>query len=308
VKSVSSFTENKQKKMPWIQITATTNKSNIESLEEIMLAFGALSVTLSDAEDQPQYEPLPGETKLWDQTIVTGLFETDAPVDEIKAQILQHKLIQSTAQLNIEDLADQAWERCWMENFKPMKFGQNTWICPTGFQVEEPASCIIDLDPGLAFGTGTHPTTALCLTWLDRNAPSGQTVIDFGCGSGILAIAAIKQGAHHCFATDIDPQAIEATLSNAEKNHVKQSLSCVLPDTFHPDQNADLVLANILSDTLIRFAEQLSNYLKPGGSIVLSGILIEQIEQVTAVYDQYFQLDTPQTMDEWALVSGKKRF
>jgi len=288
----------------WQQVTVRVNKSQTEPVEDALLNLGACSVTFSDAEDQPQYEPAIGETKLWDATNVTGLFEDHAPLLDIQTHLLSEQLITSANEVQLETLEDQVWERAWMKDFKPMQFGEKLWICPTGFTVDATDALIIDLDPGLAFGTGTHPTTALCLEWLDRNPPTNKTVIDYGCGSGILAIAAAKLGATQCAAVDIDPQAIEATLINAENNQVTQHIACYLPEQFQPFK-ADTLIANILAAPLVTFAELFSTLIKPGGQIALSGILEEQTNMVLEAYHPYFNLQPLKQQGDWILITGE---
>jgi len=290
----------------WVQVVITVEKHATEKIEDALLQFGALSVTFSDALDQPQYEPLPGETKLWDLTQVTGLFEDHAPTDAIQAHLLTQALISTETAVKTETLEDQVWERAWLKDFKPMKFGQSLWICPTGFEVEDSAATVIDLDPGLAFGTGTHATTALCLTWLDENPPVQQHVIDYGCGSGVLAIAALKLQASHCTAVDIDPQALQASVANAVKNQVEARLSCVLPADFTAF-SADVLLANILAEPLIHMADLFASLVKPQGQIVLSGILSEQADGVCQAYAPYFSLDPVQHQADWVRLSGCRK-
>ena len=284
----------------------TVDKPSVEKIENALLQFGALSVTFSDALDQPQYEPLPGETKLWDRTQVTGLFENQAPTQTIQSYLSTHGLIATADAVTTEVLQDQVWERAWLKDFKPMKFGQSLWICPTGFEVEDNLATVIDLDPGLAFGTGTHATTALCLEWLDQHPPRQQQVIDYGCGSGILGIAALKLQARHCTAVDIDPQALEASAANAQKNHVEARLTCCLPNAFQAF-SADIVLANILAEPLIQLADTFVQLVKPEGHIVLSGILHEQADAVGQAYAPYFSMDPIQRKGDWVRLSGQRK-
>ncbi|MBX9704977.1 MAG: 50S ribosomal protein L11 methyltransferase, partial [Gammaproteobacteria bacterium] len=203
--------------MNWQQIHITTTKEVAALVEDVLLELGSLAVTYQDAANQALFEPAPDETPLWDHVELTALFGEDADLTAVIAT-LSHQF--PTLDCEVEYLADQEWERAWLKDFKPMQFGSNTWICPTGFDAPDPEAINILLDPGLAFGTGTHPTTALCLTWLDQNDIQGQTVIDYGCGSGILAIAALKHGASEVIAIDHDPQALIATRDNAERNNL----------------------------------------------------------------------------------------
>src|SRR5690606_25394554 len=203
-----------------------------------------------------------------------------------------------------EEIADQDWERSWMDNFKPMRFGRRLWIVPSWHEAPEPDAVNLLLDPGLAFGTGTHPTTALCLEWLDSQGLDGLQVIDFGCGSGILAIAALLLGADRVTGTDIDPQALEASRDNAQRNQLAdERLPLYLPADM-PAEPADILVANILAGPLVSLAPQLTGLVKPGGRIALSGILAEQTEEILAAYRDAFELDPVADKDGWLRVSG----
>jgi len=294
--------------MPWIQLTFLTNKNSSEKAEQALLDAGALSVTFRDAEDNPILEPGPGETPLWEDIILTGLFDADADTESLKEKIKSS--LGKTLALKIEPLEDKDWVRAWMDDYKPMQFGERLWVCPKHLPVPNPQATNLMLDPGLAFGTGTHPTTALCLQWLDANSVSGKQIIDFGCGSGVLAIAALLLGASHCDAVDIDPQAITASMDNAQENNVAEKLDLYLPDAFAEKVNAkeyDLVLANILAGPLTELAEQLSTYCKAGGDIVLSGILESQASKIVEAYSPWFELEPIAVKDEWIRVTGKKK-
>ncbi len=205
--------------MPWLQIRLHCAPDNVPELEDILLDCGSMVVTLEDVNDTPVYEPLLNTTPLWKQTRITGLFEADVDVEKIQP-ILEEKARQlnATFHMKIEILEDKDWEREWMESYQPIKFGQRLWVCPSWRDVPEPNDVNLMLDPGLAFGTGTHPTTALCLTWLDSIDCQDKTIIDYGCGSGILGIAGLLLGANNMIGVDIDPQAVQATQANAERN------------------------------------------------------------------------------------------
>jgi len=290
--------------MPWIQLILEVDKSSNDKAEQALLDAGALSVTLKDAEDNPVLEPAPGETPLWDKLILIGLFDADIDTKSLE-QNIQHQLgIQYP--LRIEQLEDKDWVRAWMDNYQPMQFGKHLWVCPRHLQPPEPDAINLMLDPGLAFGTGTHPTTALCLQWLDQADLKNKTVLDFGCGSGVLAIAALMLGAKHCDGTDIDPQALQASEDNAKENFVLDKLSVMQPENV-PQQQYDMVLANILAGPLVELAAKLSNYCKLGGDIVLSGILENQAQSVLDAYSPWFDLDAPATQDEWVRITGKKK-
>lgn len=291
--------------MPWNQIRLRALREHSEALEDLLLELGAMSVTFSDAEDNPVLEPAPGETPIWPELILTALFEADANV-ELVISALENSIHPFT-DLQSETLEDQDWERAWMDDFQPMQFGKHLWICPSWQEPPDPEGINLMLDPGLAFGTGTHPTTALCLEWLDAHPPKGQLVIDYGCGSGILAIAALKLGARHCWGIDIDPQALTASRDNAEKNDVSDAHFYVAEPDGLPPVTADLVIANILSGPLVELAPELNALVKPGGHIVLSGILQEQADSVLTAYSQWFEMQTPVTREDWVRLEGIKR-
>lgn len=272
--------------MSWLEVRIEIREQQLEELEDQLLELGALAVTLTDSEDHPVLEPAVGETPLWPKLTVTGLFSRDASKESISVSLSRMDFIQHVSAIRFSTLEDQQWERSWMERFKTMRFGKNLWIVPSTTEKTDyptdPDATIIHLDPGLAFGTGTHPTTALCLEWIDGEEFTGKTVIDYGCGSGILAIAAALKGAKIVYAIDNDPQAILATDENARRNKVSQQLSCALPGQELP--RADIILANILTGPLIELAPKLTTQLKAGGKIVLSGIIEEQQGQVALAY------------------------
>lgn len=292
--------------MSWIQVHLTTDKEKAPLIELLFENMGALSVTLGDAEDEPLLEPKPGELPLWKQTRVTGLFSGETNPDELRSAINQTLDSEVTKQLELERLEDQVWERAWMDDFHPMPFGEKLWICPAGKKPPNPDAIIVELDPGLAFGTGTHPTTALCLEWLDGTPLNNKVIIDFGCGSGILSIAALRLGAKEVIAIDHDSQALEASAANAEKNGVLERLNIVHGSEI-PQQSADIVVANILAGTLIDLQPQLAAHTKPGGKIILSGILAEQAEAVSQAFAVVFDMQPPKQLDDWVLLEGRRR-
>lgn len=299
--------------MSWLQFVFDTTKEQVPALEDALLELGALSVTLQDnipdtGVDEPIYEPTRGETPLWQQTKLLALFDADTDADAVAAG-----LIASFGPLptwRAEILADQAWERTWMDDFKPMQFGQRLWICPSWAEPPEPEAVVLRLDPGLAFGTGTHPTTALCLQWLDQQPLAGCTVLDYGCGSGILAIAALLLGADKAIAVDNDPQALIATRDNAERNGIDpERLAICLPeaiDQYMTPASADVTLANILAGPLQQLAPELTRLTRSGGWVVLSGILAEQANTVALAYRQAFAMHGPTLSGDWARMEGKK--
>lgn len=289
--------------MPWLQIHLTVDKSQAPLIELLFENLGAEAVSLGDAGDEPMLEPGPGETPLWQATRVTGLFAGDSDPDALRSAIDQALSTDTSRSLTLERLADRDWERAWLDQFQPMRFGRRLWICPSGHQVDAPDAVVVDLDPGLAFGTGTHPTTALCLGWLDAFDLHGKTVIDFGCGSGVLAIAALKLGAAQAIAVDHDPQAVIATRDNAIRNGVADRLEVLHSDDFGSPQ-ADLVLANILANVLIELAPQIGALVAPGGRLALSGILAEQADEVARAYAGAIDFGEPRLYDGWALLQG----
>lgn len=292
--------------MPWIQIKINSSGAHAETLSDALMDIGAVSVTFQDTHDTPVYEPLPGETRLWGDTDVIGLFDAETDMAVITAELEQHPLLGAGFRHRIEQIEDKDWEREWMENFHPMRFGERLWICPSWRDVPDPDAVNVMLDPGLAFGTGTHPTTSLCLTWLDGLDLKGKTVIDFGCGSGILAIAALKLGASQAIGIDIDPQAIQASRDNAERNDVSDRLSLYLPHQQPDNLQADVVVANILAGPLRELAPLISVLPKSGGHLGLSGVLESQAESVCEAYASEFTLDPVAVKEEWCRITGIK--
>ncbi|WP_127960022.1 50S ribosomal protein L11 methyltransferase [Serratia microhaemolytica] len=292
--------------MPWIQLKLNTTGSQAESLSDALVESGAVSVTFQDSHDNPVFEPLPGETLLWGDTDVIGLFDAQTDMDEVVAILEQHPLLGAGFHKKIEQIEDKDWEREWMDNFHPMRFGQRLWICPSWREVPDPDAVNVMLDPGLAFGTGTHPTTSLCLQWLDGLDLSGKTVIDFGCGSGILAIAALKLGAARAIGIDIDPQAIQASRDNAERNGVSAQLDLYLSKDKPADLYADVVVANILAGPLRELAPVISELVKPGGVLGLSGVLATQAIAVAQAYQDKFSLEPVAVNEEWSRITGRR--
>ncbi len=291
--------------MPWIQLKLYTTPDKAEPVSDLLGALGATAVTFEDASDQPIFEPDPGETKLWNNTRIIGLFEAEHDMDKVVTTLQTTLENPDSYHININPLEDKDWERAWMDSFKPIRCGKRLWICPSWHTPEDMDAVNVMLDPGLAFGTGTHPTTGLCLQWLDKHPPINKTVIDFGCGSGILAIAAALLNAKRVKAVDHDPQAILATNDNAEKNNVAQRINAFLPKDFSSDP-VDVMLANILANPLLELAPQLAEWVKPGGQIVLSGILKEQAEEVRQRYLEWFDMSPPATQEEWVRLEGIK--
>ncbi len=292
--------------MAWLQLSLVVTREQAPLAEALFESLGALSVTFGDAGDSPLLEPPPGSTEIWDSTRVTGLFAGDSDAQDLRSRIAQTLAPEISRSLRLERLEDQAWERAWMDAFHPMQFGQRLWIRPSGRAVDSPEAVVLDLDPGLAFGTGTHPTTALCLRWLDGATLTGSRVLDYGCGSGVLAIAALKLGAAQAVGVDYDPQALEASLDNARKNVVADRLSLHDPDSL-PAGPYDLVLANILARTLVELAPRLSTLVRPGCALVLSGMLTEQTTAVRTAYASEMEMAQTLEQDGWALLALRRR-
>jgi len=290
--------------MPWVQIKLRTKKKFSDELDALLLEQGAVSISYADAEDNPVLEPAPGETPVWPELIITALYDAEVDTDNILRTLEASGLPHSD--LSIEALPDQDWERAWMDDFKPMRFGERLWICPSWLEPPEPDAINLMLDPGLAFGTGTHPTTALCLQWLDAHPPQDALVIDYGCGSGVLAVAALKLGARHCWGVDIDPQALDATKANAEKNGIPPAHLYVAEPDDLPPIKADLLIANILSGPLVELAPSLTHLVKAGGQLILSGILEEQATSVIEAYTPWFEMQAPVGKEEWVRLEGRR--
>ena len=292
--------------MPWIQLRLQANEETAEKYSDWLVACGSQAVTFIDAQDTPIYEPLPGDEVIyWHNTVVMGLFEASHDMDKAIAYLKSIHPDGAQMQYKLEQLEDKDWEREWMDNFHPMKFGNRLWICPSWREVPEPDAVNVMLDPGLAFGTGTHPTTALCLTWLDSLDLTGKTVVDFGCGSGILSLAALKLGAEKVIGIDIDPQALQASLENAKRNGVEDRLELYLPKD-QPEFKADVVVANILAGPLKELAPVIMDYVGDNGLLALSGILEEQGEGLQQLYGQWCRMDAIAVQDEWVRLSGTR--
>lgn len=294
----------------WLQLVCFTHQQHHEAIENVMEAANALSITWQDAADTPVLEPLPGETPLWNDLIITALFDFDTDLSALTSQLRENKQAWQIEDFLIETIEDQDWERVWMKNFHPMKFGQNLWIYPSNHEIPEDQSVKILLDPGLAFGTGTHPTTALCLEWLDQNQPKDKMAIDYGCGSGVLALAAIKLGAKKVIATDIDPQALTATQDNMQRNNIADNLI----ERYLPDQmdainfeGVDLVLANILCGPLLELYPQLSSLTRSAGKLVISGLLSEQADELINTYSESFGDFEIKEKEGWVRISATRK-
>ncbi len=297
--------------MKWLQIHITVEQAQVDFTETLLESLGAVSVTLDDAENQDLLEPLPGETPLWNKVIVTGIYaqEDDEEIDVAALETFIRTQL-PTEPMRSEFMEDQEWERTWMDAYEPIKIGEKYWIVPEWMEPPEADAVNIKLDPGLAFGTGNHASTFLCLQWLGKTDVKDKIVIDYGCGSGILAVAALLLGAKKVYATDIDPQAVLATQQNAELNGVLDNLYVGLPDEFYEslkDQKADVFVANILAGPLMMLAPQFATLVKPESEFALAGVIQEQVEEVSSVYSEFFDILQVETRDEyWCRISGKR--
>lgn len=290
--------------MAWRQYTYELTEANRERVEDALLAAGACAVTLQAQTDEPIFEVEPSDRPLWNAIKLTALIDVSLDHDAFLLNV-NAALGETINPCHSELLADKDWTREWMTHFKPIQCGQRLWIVPSWHTPPQATAVNLILDPGLAFGSGTHPTTKMCLQWLDANVSSGNTVIDYGCGSGILAIASLLLGAQHALACDIDPQAIIATNDNAERNRIADGqLSSLICEAVEPETNADIVIANILANPLIGLSDTLGTMLKSRSQLVLSGILENQADAVIAAYRPYLTLDVTNSDDGWVLLSG----
>ena len=295
--------------MPWIQISVTASGENYQNVEDTLLALGAQSVTFKDAADNPILEPQPGETPLWQDVIVTGLFDDRLDPETLCSELAQ-QLGDDGHRIEISTLADQDWTRAWMNSYEPMQFGKRLWVCPKHLDPPQSQAVNLRLDPGLAFGTGTHPTTALCLSWLDSHVlprSDYRNVLDYGCGSGILAIAAVLLGAGHADCVDIDEQALQATRDNADANRVADRITSCKPEMLPENNRYQLVMANILSGPLTKLAPALARYCSAAGDIVLSGILSEQADGVREAYSEFFDFQATEKLEDWVLLHATRK-
>ena len=292
--------------MSWIQLKLDTTPEQSSALEDLLLECGACAVTYQDGCDQPLYEPDLGTTPLWSNLRLFGLFTADTNMDEVIAQ-LNDTVPGSYSAHRVEIVEDKDWEREWMTHFHPMQFGERLWVCPSWKEIPDSDAVNLMLDPGLAFGTGTHPTTALCLKWLDAQDLEGKQVIDYGCGSGILAIAALLLGAKHAVGVDTDPQALEASRDNVDRNKIEDKKLHVYYPKDTPDTLADVMVANILAGPLVSLAETLAQHTAPGGKLALSGILAEQADDVLTAYSEWFTMDPVTELDGWVRLSGSRK-
>jgi len=292
----------------WQEWVLETHSDRVELLEDWFFAQGALAVSLEDNADEPLLEPGPGETPVWQNVKVTALFAGDFDLEPVR-EALPRELLAENSRSDITALPDRAWERVWMDEFSPIQMGPRLWICPSWSEPPDSSAINVYLDPGLAFGTGTHATTAMCLSALDDAIRGGERVVDFGCGSGILAIAALRLGAASALGVDNDPQALTATRDNAERNQIEpESIAVVLPGDAAIatwTNRSDLVVANILAGPLLGLAGELMTLMKPGGRLMLTGVLSEQAPELIERYASV-NLEISKTRDGWVLLTGQK--
>jgi len=291
--------------MQWIQLIIPCSRLHSADVESAALEAGALSVTLQDAADQPILEPAVGETPLWDDCVMTALFSSKIDTNNVNEQMTTY--LSGTINARWEQLEDKDWSQEWKQHFQPLKCGDRLWICPSWIAPPDLNAVNLSLDPGLAFGTGSHPTTHLCLRWLDQQDLKGKIVIDYGCGSGILGIAALLLGAKQVIAVDNDPQALLASRDNAQRNNIVASrLSTYLPDDVPATICADVMVANILASPLISLAPKLCAMTKPKGLLCLAGLLENQIDAVSKPYLEQFTFSSPSIESEWAQLGAQK--
>lgn len=290
----------------WSEVSISVSREEVPAVESALQQLGVLAVTLEDDESHPVIEPGPGVTPLWPSVNVRGLFEPDVDRSQVLAALQAVTATDRLDPIRWRAVEDMEWERAWMERFEPMQFGRRLWVVPSGMPAPSgPGNTVVHLDPGMAFGTGTHPTTALCLEWLDGQNLESATVVDYGCGSGILGIAAARKGAAQVICVDNDPQALAVTRNNASSNGVTRRISCQSPESFSIS-GVDFVIANILSEPLIDLAPVLLPALRYGGALALSGILEEQAEAVVAAYRAGVEFETPTFRDGWLLLQGRR--
>jgi ribosomal protein L11 methyltransferase len=292
--------------VPWLQLRFTVDRANAEALSSALEVLGAQAVTMQSADSETLFDQIDESPTLWDLTRLTALFEANVEPASVIDALARQLAPQSVPPCSADILADRDWNRVWMDRFHPTRFGQRLWVVPSWRTAPQPDAVNLILDPGMAFGTGAHATTALCLGWLDSAPIRGKVVLDYGCGSGILAIAAVKLGARHAYAVDIDPKCLEVARENAKLNRVADKLSISLPGKW-PVQKVDVLLANILAGPLLALVEPFADYLCRGGDLVLSGLLAYQADECVAAYRPYFDMDAPLVERDWAMLHGTRR-
>ncbi len=292
--------------MSWLQIRFAAERDLVHRLVDALEACGAVAVSVEGADDETWLETEWQQLPAWQRSRVTGLFPEYADSAAVLKRIREQLGGAGFPEAETDVLGDQDWACAWMAHYKPLRVGGGLWVCPSWLTPPDPEATNVILDPGLAFGTGEHPTTALCLQWLLEQDLGGKTVIDFGCGSGILSLAALKLGAREAMGVDVDPQALTASRENAARNGLEQRFRAVAPDTLQADAEADIVVANILAEPLIRLAPRIATLVKPAGRLALSGMLREQMDSVRRLYERQFELEARQ-QGEWVLLAGAWR-
>lgn len=291
--------------MPWLKLKLHVEQNQAQALAEAFEEWGAISVTLQDAGDESVFETRWEQNPLWSKVQITGLFPEHTDTDDILSRARERFGFTEIPPHEIDLLGDEDWAHSWMAHYQPLKVGRNLWVVPSWCQPPEPGAVNIILDPGLAFGTGDHPTTSLCMEWLSEQKLVGKTLLDYGCGSGILSIAALKLGAAQACAVDIDPQALEVTRRNAVHNGIHAGLNVMFPSALLKDFQADIVVANILMSTLIELAPDIKARVRPEGLLALSGMLAGQETEVRTHYEPPFTL-TVRERQKWVLLAGRK--
>ncbi len=291
--------------MPWLKITLAVNKDQLDAVTERFELAGAQAVTIEDAGDHPLFDRQDGNTPVWEDSLATGLFDAAHGVDDVLSRLTETFEPEHLPDYRVESLPDQDWERCWMDRFQPIQYGPGLWVCPSWCEAPDPEATNILLDPGLAFGSGSHETTRLCLQWLSEYPVKGKRIIDFGCGSGILAVAALKLGASGALGVDIDPQALQASRRNAELNHVSEELELELPQSLAGNCSADIVFANILAGTLLDLKDDLLAMRASQGVLILSGILQSQENLIVDAYGPGNHIRVKRDGD-WLMIAVKE--
>jgi len=293
--------------MTWQQLHLTCPSADLEQVEALLMELGALSISLGDAGDNPIYEPMPGDSPVWQESIISATFGKDSDIEQL-SQMLMARLPAALAQtVTRGSFQDRDWQQAYRQHFKPLQCAPNLWIVPSWLEPPDPGATNLRLDPGLAFGTGSHPTTALCLAWLAEQDLQGLGLIDYGCGSGILAIAGILLGAQQALAVDIDEQALSACRANMAMNSIPQQRIRVCLPQAAGKTTADLLMANILAGPLVDLAPRLAGMVRSGGKILLSGILNSQLNEIQSAYGTFFAMDPPREREEWVCIGGSRR-
>ena len=289
--------------MTWLQLKTKLGQTDPGALEAELEKLGAVSIALHDAGDEPLLEPAPGETPLWSKTLVSALFPPDAEPRLLSAALGD---LVDTSELRYSNIEDADWQANWQQRLTARQFGERLWVVPNNHEHAPAGAALVRLEPGVAFGTGEHATTALCLEWLDSAVRDGDLALDYGCGSGLLAIAALALGARFAWATDIDTQALDATLNNAKNYGCDDRLRAVHPDVVDNSQQFDLLVANILSGTLVELGPTMETLMRPGARLAITGILANQADNVAAAWAGWANMQVTKQIGNWVLLTGTK--